>query len=203
MPEIKEDTAPSEPGPEEEEEPGEVGSLQFGGVTVIPSTAATIASSSSAPTSGPTSGLQTPSTPRIDISCASSSTPPSEESNSERELFQGGLGFAFHEEGTDDLRSSTEELEFGVDDDIHDEKKKQKQETEELLRRASHPANVFHRKASLSPTDEADLLTRKPSAHSLYLEGFLQRPCRHSSFGSADRQRPGAISSLSAGNFLC
>lgn len=60
-----------------------------------------------------------PSTPRIDISRASSSSHhDSRDSTPERELFEGQeqhetkLGIAFKEEGTLDLRSSTEELDF-------------------------------------------------------------------------------------------
>ncbi|KAF5274281.1 hypothetical protein FQR65_LT04399 [Abscondita terminalis] len=63
--------------------------------------------------------LQTPSTPRIDISRASSSSHhDSRDSTPERELFDGQehggakLGLAFEEEGALDLRSSTEELDF-------------------------------------------------------------------------------------------
>ncbi|XP_031340990.1 uncharacterized protein LOC116169102 [Photinus pyralis] len=64
--------------------------------------------------------LQTPSTPRIDISRASSSShhEDSRDSTPERELFDGHehgsakLGLAFKEEGALDLRSSTEELDF-------------------------------------------------------------------------------------------
>lgn len=64
--------------------------------------------------------LQAPSTPRIDISRASSSShhEDSRDSSPERELFEGPdpantkLGLGFREEGTLDLRSSTEELDF-------------------------------------------------------------------------------------------
>lgn len=64
--------------------------------------------------------LQTPSTPRIDISRASSSShhEDSRDSTPDRELFEGHdptsakLGLGFREEGTLDLRSSTEELDF-------------------------------------------------------------------------------------------
>jgi hypothetical protein len=159
--------------------------------------------------SQPTSGLQTPSTPRIDISCASSSTPPSEDSD--KELFQGGLGFAFHEEGTEELRSSTEELDLGqIADDIDsEEEKRQKREDKEELRRGSHPANIFscRRKSSnnnygggAESSGGDDLLSRKPSAHTLFLDNLLSRHTRHASFGAGDNNytRPGAISSLSA-----
>ncbi|GLV37358.1 uncharacterized protein CBL_10675 [Carabus blaptoides fortunei] len=59
----------------------------------------------------------TPSTPRIDISRASSSShhEDSRDSTPERELFQTTgqrLGLAFREEGALELRSSTEELDF-------------------------------------------------------------------------------------------
>lgn len=69
--------------------------------------------------------LQTPSTPRIDISRASSSShhddsvgaggSDSRDSTPERELFGpqcDRLGPAFREDGALDLRSSTEELDF-------------------------------------------------------------------------------------------
>lgn len=176
-------------------------------VTATSSTSTvTFAPSYSAPTSGPTSGLQTPSTPRIDISCASSSTPPSDESASEKELFQGGLGSAFHEEAVDDLRSSTEELDLGEEEISSEEERRRKrleeQETREqdIYRRSSHPANIFSRKASVPaapPPPDEDNFQRKPSAHSLFLEGLLNRPCRHASFGHGDYMRPGAVSSLS------
>jgi hypothetical protein len=202
MPEIREDTAHSPVA----EEPFVNRSHKT--VTATSSTnTVTFAASYSAPTSGPTSGLQTPSTPRIDISCASSSTPPSEDSASEKELFQGGLGFAFHEEGTEELRSSTEELDLGeVDIDSEEERRRKRSkdsnEMEEIFRRSSHPANIFTRRKSSNATgyeDNDDSPNRKPSAHSLFLDGLLSRPCRHASFGSADYGgRPGAISSLSA-----
>ncbi|KAF5302214.1 hypothetical protein FQA39_LY10253 [Lamprigera yunnana] len=74
--------------------------------------------------------LQTPSTPRIDISRASSSSHhDSRDSTPERELFDGQdhggakLGLAFQEEGAIDLRSSTEELDF---QDPQDKLKSQK-----------------------------------------------------------------------------
>lgn len=177
-------------------------------VTATSSTSTvTFAPSYSAPTSGPTSGLQTPSTPRIDISCASSSTPPSDESASEKELFQGGLGLAFHEEAIDDLRSSTEELDLGEEEISSEEERRRKRleeqelQEQEIYRRSSHPANIFSRKASVPaappPPQEDDNFQRKPSAHSLFLEGLLNRPCRHASFGHGDYMRPGAVSSLS------
>lgn len=65
-----------------------------------------------------TSCLQTPNTPRIDISRASSSSHHEEDSRDstpERELFEpqcSRLGLAFKEDGAMDLRSSTEELDF-------------------------------------------------------------------------------------------
>lgn len=110
MPEIKEDRSNEQTAaglecqsPIEDEQDTPL--ARHRNVTATSSTSTvTFAPSHSAPTSGPTSGLQTPSTPRIDISCASSSTPPSDESASEKELFQGGLGLAFHEEAVDDLR---------------------------------------------------------------------------------------------------
>ncbi|CAG2056463.1 unnamed protein product [Timema podura] len=70
---------------------------------------------------GGTGSLQTPSTPRIDISRASSSShQDSNNSSPERELFTGTgesggitkLGLGFKEEGAADLRSSTEELDY-------------------------------------------------------------------------------------------
>jgi len=198
MPEIKEDTLHSPVT----DEPFINRSHRT--VTATSSTnTVTFAPSYSAPTSGPTSGLQTPSTPRIDISCASSSTPPSEDSASEKELFQGGLGFAFHEEGTEELRSSTEELDLGdveIDSEEERRRKKQANEVEDFYRRSSHPANIFSRRKSSNALayDEDESPNRKPSAHSLFLDGLLSRPCRHASFGSGDYGRPGAISSLSA-----
>lgn len=74
--------------------------------------------------------LQTPNTPRIDISRASSSSHhDSRDSTPERELFEthdptsAKLGLGFREEGALDLRSSTEELDF---QDPQDVKKKGK-----------------------------------------------------------------------------
>lgn len=74
----------------------------------------------SAPHAAPKVSLHAPSTPRIDISRASSSShhEDSRDSSPERELFEGQdsantkLGLGFREEGTLDLRSSTEELDF-------------------------------------------------------------------------------------------
>lgn len=46
-----------------------------------------------------------------------------------------------------------------------------------------------------------DDIHRKPSAHTLFLDGLLSRPtARHrgASFGSGDYGRPGALSSMSA-----
>lgn len=199
MPEIKEDH-PHSP----EEVP--IASSSSGSHKAVTATSSGTGSGSTGATFGhsqPTSGLQTPSTPRIDISCASSSTPPSEDSASEKELFPGGLGFAFHEEGTEDLKSSTEELDLGeVDIDSEEEKRRkriEKERHEDLFRRSSHPANIFTRRKSSTPVGDGHdgELTRKPSAHTLFLDGLLSRP-RHASFGSGDYARPGAISALSA-----
>ncbi|XP_047099279.1 PHD finger protein rhinoceros [Schistocerca piceifrons] len=73
----------------------------------------------------PSSSLHTPSTPRIDISRASSSSHhDSNNSSPERELFAGHpppvpckLGLGFKEDAAD-LRSSTEELDLGDDDPV-------------------------------------------------------------------------------------
>ncbi|XP_049943336.1 serine/arginine repetitive matrix protein 1 [Schistocerca serialis cubense] len=70
----------------------------------------------------PSSSLHTPSTPRIDISRASSSSHhDSNNSSPERELFAGEvpckLGLGFKEDAAD-LRSSTEELDLGDDDPV-------------------------------------------------------------------------------------
>lgn len=76
----------------------------------------------------------------------------------------------------------------------------QEMREQEIYRRSSHPANIFSRKASVPaapPPPQEDISQRKPSAHSLFLEGLLNRPCRHASFGHGDYMRPGAISSLS------
>ncbi|ODM97919.1 hypothetical protein Ocin01_08765 [Orchesella cincta] len=213
MPEIKEDRlneraaacqSPTMTMPGDEEGTPEAVRAHRNVTATSSTSTVTFAPSYSAPTSGPTSGLQTPSTPRIDISCASSSTPPSDESASEKELFQGGLGLAFHEEAVDDLRSSTEELDLGEEEiSSEEERRRRRLEEQEMresdtYRRSSHPANIFSRKPSVPaappPPDDAQ---RKPSAHSLFLEGLLNRPCRHASFGHGDYMRPGASSSLS------
>ena len=61
----------------------------------------------------------------------------------------GGLGYAFHEEGTEELRSSTEELELGDEEMTSEEERRQKKReregSEDFYRRSSHPANIFSR----------------------------------------------------------
>lgn len=123
LPGIREDATPSTPALQE---PGQ--EFVYTGISLVgaqaaplspppPSTAA--ASSMSTPLSSKLS-LQAPSTPRIDISRASSSShhEDSRDTSPERELFEGHdpasakLGLGFREEGTLDLRSSTEELDF-------------------------------------------------------------------------------------------
>ncbi|XP_063229308.1 uncharacterized protein LOC134534737 [Bacillus rossius redtenbacheri] len=127
---------------------------------------------------GGTGSLQTPSTPRIDISRASSSSHhDSNNSSPERELFTGTgeasggakLGLGFKEEGTADLRSSTEEL------DYHEpETKQEKMPNKKLL------------KYELEAQSEKEAKERKDSACSDV--GFLSisgRTSRLSSVGSA------------------
>ncbi|KAK4886634.1 hypothetical protein RN001_002905 [Aquatica leii] len=95
--------------------------------------------------------LQTPSTPRIDISRASSSShQDSRDSTPERELFDGQghggakLGLAFEEEGALDLRSSTEELDF------HDPQEKLKYQKTRPQSPCQQDSSLCHRKDSQS-----------------------------------------------------
>lgn len=119
LPGIREDVTPSTPSQ------GRVTpEFVYTGISLVgaPSTppSSTAMSSVSTPQSSTKASLQTPSTPRIDISRASSSSQheDSRDSTPERELFEGHdperakLGLGFREEGTLDLRSSTEELDF-------------------------------------------------------------------------------------------
>nr|CAD7463506.1 unnamed protein product [Timema tahoe] len=128
---------------------------------------------------GGTGSLQTPSTPRIDISRASSSShQDSNNSSPERELFAGTgesgeitkLGLGFKEEGAADLRSSTEEL------DYHGEPK-EKPAIKKLL------------KHELEAQSEKESQERKDSACSAISDvGLLSisgRTSRLSSVGSA------------------
>ncbi|KAF2899633.1 hypothetical protein ILUMI_06542 [Ignelater luminosus] len=133
LPGIREDATPSTPAHVEQTQEFIYTGISLVGAPVTPPLSATAGapatppsttiSSLSTPQESQTStkmSLQTPSTPRIDISRASSSShhEDSRDSTPERELFeghdQGGakLGLAFKEEGTLDLRSSTEELDF-------------------------------------------------------------------------------------------
>ena len=118
LPGIREDVTAScitdQPAPE----------VVYTGISLIgaPSTPPSAAVSSlSTPQSSARVSLQTPSTPRIDISRASSSShhEDSRSSTPERELFGAhdtvkstGIGLGFGEDGALDLRSSTEELDF-------------------------------------------------------------------------------------------
>nr|CAD7261345.1 unnamed protein product [Timema shepardi] len=128
---------------------------------------------------GGTGSLQTPSTPRIDISRASSSShQDSNNSSPERELFAGAgesggvskLGLGFKEEGAADLRSSTEEL------DYHGEPKEK-------------PASKKLLKYELEAQSEKESQERKDSACSAISDvGLLSisgRTSRLSSVGSA------------------
>lgn len=119
LPGIREDVTPSTPASQGRITPEFV----YTGISLVgaPSTppGSTAMSSVSTPQSSTKASLQTPSTPRIDISRASSSSHhDSRDSTPERELFEGHdperakLGLGFREEGTLDLRSSTEELDF-------------------------------------------------------------------------------------------
>ncbi|KAK9759134.1 hypothetical protein QE152_g197 [Popillia japonica] len=120
LPGIREDVTPSTPVSQGRITPEFV----YTGISLVgaPSTppSSTAMSSVSTPPSSTKVSLQTPSTPRIDISRASSSShhEDSRDSTPERELFEGHdperakLGLGFREEGTLDLRSSTEELDF-------------------------------------------------------------------------------------------
>lgn len=133
LPGIREDATPSTPAHVEQIQQEFVYSgISLVGAPATPSSTAppitppsTTISSLSTPleslTSNTKMSLHTPNTPRIDISRASSSSQheDSRDSTPERELFDQGndgtgtkLGLAFKEEGTLDLRSSTEELDF-------------------------------------------------------------------------------------------
>lgn len=120
LPGIREDLTPSTPAKVEE---AETTQFIYTGISLVGASCSPANSSMSTlqGSQGSTKlSLQTPSTPRIDISRASSSShhEDSRDSTPDRELFEGHdptsakLGLGFREEGTLDLRSSTEELDF-------------------------------------------------------------------------------------------
>lgn len=121
LPGIREDATPTPsntPAPIDHPEFVYTGISLVGAVTLPPP-------SSTMPLSSPQARLQTPNTPRIDISRASSSSHhDSRDSTPERELFEAHdpatakLGLGFREEGALDLRSSTEELDFHDPQDV-------------------------------------------------------------------------------------
>lgn len=112
LPGIREDATPNTPALQDTEK-----EFTYAGISLV---GAAVSASPPMSTTPQSSKLQAPSTPRIDISRASSSShhEDSRDSTPERELFEGHepasakLGLGFREEGTLDLRSSTEELDF-------------------------------------------------------------------------------------------
>ncbi|XP_044747757.1 uncharacterized protein LOC123308989 isoform X2 [Coccinella septempunctata] len=134
LPGIHEDLTPSSPGYIMSHTP----ELVYTGISLVGQVKTPVNPSTSfleaivAPASG--SQLQAPNTPRIDISRASSSSHhDSKDSSPDREIIEGNvgsnrdqatakLGVGFREDGTLDLRSSTEELDF--QDQKEQEKKK-------------------------------------------------------------------------------
>nr|XP_022913342.1 uncharacterized protein LOC111424143 isoform X1 [Onthophagus taurus]XP_022913343.1 uncharacterized protein LOC111424143 isoform X1 [Onthophagus taurus]XP_022913344.1 uncharacterized protein LOC111424143 isoform X1 [Onthophagus taurus] len=141
----------------------------------------------------------TPSTPRIDISRASSSSQheDSRDSTPERELFEGHdparakLGLGFREEGALDLRSSTEELDFqdgkqkvvGKVEETANQQRKDSQSSEicmlSISGRTSRLSSIgsqgsTHSRVSnashLSVISGQSGLSRSPSPHKMLLE---------------------------------
>ncbi|KAJ9586259.1 hypothetical protein L9F63_020093, partial [Diploptera punctata] len=130
--------------------------------------------------------LQTPSTPRIDISRASSSSHhDSNNSSPERELFAGEvsgakLGLGFKEEGAADLRSSTEELDFHEDPGAVAEREVEKRKERRASKQSQQHASIF--KYELEAQSEKE---RKDSACSdAGLLSISGRTSRLSSIGS-------------------
>lgn len=147
----------------------------------------------------PGSSLKTPSTPRIDISRASSSS-HHEDSNSrdstpERELLAGGepppgckltLGY---KEDAQDLRSSTEELD--LQDPVH----------EQDLRRESKKARKRKEEGSLSEYSGSKQLDRErkdSNCSEIILLNISGRTSRLSSVGSQGSGASGKLSVVSA-----
>ncbi|XP_069681425.1 uncharacterized protein [Periplaneta americana] len=138
-------------------------------------------------------GLQTPSTPRIDISRASSSSHHdsnnSRDSSPERELFAGSgegsgakLGLGFKEEGAADLRSSTEELDFHEEPGTVTEREAQRRRERRLARQQQQQQQASVFKYELEAQSEKE---RKDSACSdVALLSISGRTSRLSSIGS-------------------
>ncbi len=123
--------------------------------------------------------IQTPLTPRIDISCASSSSQHSDSGSSDLELLKLGFGKEF-QEGAEDLRSSTEEINYeNRNPEQRCSVRRKNSSILDCFRRSSHPANVFDGKYTTE-----NLVSRKSSSHSLCPETCFSGSVRHSSFGS-------------------
>ncbi|KDR08901.1 hypothetical protein L798_00555, partial [Zootermopsis nevadensis] len=112
-------------------------------------------------------GLQTPSTPRIDISRASSSSHHdsnnSRDSSPERELFAGSiegsgikLGLGFKEEGAADLRSSTEELDFHEEPGTVTEREAQQRRERRLMKQHQQAAVLKYELEAQSEKERKD-----------------------------------------------
>jgi hypothetical protein len=118
LPGIREDATPT---PSNTPAPIDHPEFIYTGISLVGAATASnaVMSSLPSPQTATRLTLQTPNTPRIDISRASSSSHhDSRDSTPERELFESHdpstakLGLGFREEGALDLRSSTEELDF-------------------------------------------------------------------------------------------
>ncbi|XP_067011804.2 uncharacterized protein [Anabrus simplex] len=162
----------------------------------------TLMSPGSAASSSVVTALQTPSTPRIDISRASSSSHHdsnnSRDSSPERELFAGEtgptapdgtkLGLGFKEEGAADLRSSTEELDFHEEPGTVTEREAQRRRERQLKKKQQQAAATIF-KYELEAQSEKEAKERKDSACSAISDvGLLSisgRTSRLSSVGSA------------------
>ncbi|KRT79173.1 hypothetical protein AMK59_6830 [Oryctes borbonicus] len=205
LPGIREDVTPSTPASQGRITPEFV----YTGISLVgaPSTppSSTAMSSVSTPQSSTKASLQTPSTPRIDISRASSSShhEDSRDSTPERELFEGHdperakLGLGFREEGTLDLRSSTEELDFQdtqlkmkkvnvqtpSQDEFHNHQRKDSQSSEigllSISGRTSRLSSIGSQGSTHSRMSNASHLSvisgqsgvsRSPSPHKMLLE---------------------------------
>ncbi|PSN45803.1 hypothetical protein C0J52_10771 [Blattella germanica] len=141
-------------------------------------------------------GLQTPSTPRIDISRASSSSHHdsnnSRDSSPERELYAGSgevtgakLGLGFKEEGAADLRSSTEELDFHEDTGTVAEREAQKRRERRAARQQQQQQHQQHTSIFKYELEAQSEKERKDSACSdVALLSISGRTSRLSSIGS-------------------
>ncbi|KAJ8683859.1 hypothetical protein QAD02_019651 [Eretmocerus hayati] len=152
----------------------------------------------------PASSLKTPSTPRIDISRASSSSHHEEDSNSrestpEKELLAGAvvpegctlqLGY---KEDTTDLRSSTEELELA--DPVNEQDRRRESRRMRRQRARDHDETQSERGASIK-LSHSERERKDSNCSEIVLLNISGRTSRLSSVGSAGSGVSGAALSV-------